>query len=134
MCWIKKQNPKPSPPNRKGHFLFLVSFANVKWMWNVLTNTMLTCQVFNEELNFFMYTVNTHALCYSFITFYSQKYKVECQVHHFIQNCTDFSKLSQTTEISFRVKKRKMKHLWYVKQALVINWGYFTKKNQIVHK
>lgn len=33
-------------------------------------------------------------------TFYSQKYKVVCQEHHFVQNCTDSSKLSQTRERS----------------------------------
>ena len=36
--------------------------------------------------------------CNGLFTFYSQKYKVVCQVHHFVQNCTDSSKLSQTTE------------------------------------
>lgn len=40
-----------------------------------------------------------------FFTFYSQKYKVVCQEHHFVQNCTDSSKLSQTWEPSSCDKK-----------------------------
>lgn len=61
-------------------------------------------------------------MCNSLFTFYSQKYKVVCQVHHFVQNCTDSSKLSQTTEtLALRsVKKIKGRH----EQSVICEMGF----------
>lgn len=39
-------------------------------------------------------------------TFYSQKYKVVCQEHHFVQNCTDSSKLRQKNDRAVRSDKK----------------------------
>ena len=47
-------------------------------------------------------------MCNSLFTFYSQKYKVVCQVHHFVQNCTDSSELSQTTENVALISDKKI--------------------------
>lgn len=40
-------------------------------------------------------------------TFYSQKYKVVCQEHHFVQNCTDTSKLSHRQRKDGAVRSEK---------------------------
>lgn len=52
-------------------------------------------------LKFLLHKIDTDSRKHgSLFTFYSQKYKVVCQEHHFVQNCTDSSKLSQTKEQS----------------------------------